>query len=114
MSKSTTVTEKRFSGLIGGAGARRGSSACATKCGRGGRKSSRTGAKSAATTGNFAAISTNTAITIIDTVTAGMTTVKPVGVGGITTTAGIGDKITTGLVLGTSIAAAVAFGMNDT
>ena len=112
ISESTTVTEKRFSGLIGGAGARRRSSAYATKCGRGGRKSSRTGAKSAATTRNFAAISTNTAITIIDTVTAGMTTVKPVG--GITTTAGIGGKTTTGVVLGTSIAGAVAFGMTDT
>ena len=52
-------------------------------------------------------------MTIIDTVTAGMTTVKPVGVGGITTTAGIGDK-TTGVVLGTSIAGLVAFGMTDT
>ena len=63
---------------------------------------------------NFAAISTNTAMTIIDTVTAGMTTVKPVGVGGITTTARIGGKTTTGVVLGTSTAGAVAFGMTDT
>jgi len=113
-SENTTVTEKCFGGLIGGAEARPRSSVYATKCGRDGRKFSRTGAKSAATTGNFAAISTNTAMAIIDTVKAGLTAEKQVGVGGITTTAGIGDKITTGLVLRTSIAAAVAFGMNDT